>query len=44
MKYEVEISATKYVEIEAESEMEAEEKANELPLSLNDFEWRFAVE
>ena len=43
MKYQIEISTTKYVEIDAETEQDAKQKASELPLELNDFNWTFYV-
>ena len=44
MKYEVEISTSKYIEVEAENEKDAEQKAMELPLKLDDFDWSFDAE
>ena len=43
MKYAVEISTLKMIDIEAGSEEEAIEKAKELPLELNDFDWEFQI-
>lgn len=44
MKFEVEIETRKTVIIEAEDKHDAINKANEIPLEINDFEWMFDAE
>ena len=43
-KYEVRITTTKSVIVEADNEDDAKEKANELPLKIDDFDWEFIVD
>lgn len=42
--YEVEISTTKFVEVEANTEEEAKQTVSEMPLSIEDFDWDFQAE
>ena len=42
--YEVEISTTKFVDIEANTEDEAKQKVSEMPFTIDDFDWDFSVE
>ena len=44
MKFEVESATRKTIIIEAEDRHDAINKANELPLEINDFEWMFDAE
>lgn len=44
MRFEVEIEAYKSVKIEANDEVEAREKASELPLEITDFDWNFTAQ
>ena len=44
MEYNIEITTSKTVQIEAESEQDAIAEAKEMALGINDFDWEFYAE